>query len=210
MGWCYTRWDYKSIRDFFENQFQSGREEIEYKVLDAAMVKYKEAYAAILYKNKTKGTEEVFAATYLINFNRSYDYNFGYKDMSENSGPGMINCPERILKLLTPTDNEYAIQWRKDNWERINKRKEMKKIPRDVGTFFYYNDKLQIITQNYKTKIYFAEVFIDKNSNEIRVDSRGRVETFQVFAIKLCNLCNYNIYYNKIKDLEIKLKLSGK
>lgn len=37
---------------------------------------------------------------------------FGYKDMDETVGPCEINCPKRILDLLTPTDNEYANKWR--------------------------------------------------------------------------------------------------
>ncbi|MFI6495975.1 DUF6927 domain-containing protein [Nonomuraea typhae] len=38
--------------------------------------------------------------------------NFYYKDMSEESGPGEDTCPDRILDLLSPTDHEYASNWR--------------------------------------------------------------------------------------------------
>ncbi len=38
---------------------------------------------------------------------------FGYKDMDETMGPNECSCPARILDLLTETDSEYAIEWRK-------------------------------------------------------------------------------------------------
>jgi hypothetical protein len=37
---------------------------------------------------------------------------FGHKDMDETVGPVECSCPERILNLLTPTDSEYANDWR--------------------------------------------------------------------------------------------------
>lgn len=38
---------------------------------------------------------------------------FGYKDMDESMGPCEDNCPAHILDLLTATDKEYAIDWRR-------------------------------------------------------------------------------------------------
>lgn len=35
-----------------------------------------------------------------------------YKPMEEDMGPCESSCPERIMKLLTPTDSEWANQWR--------------------------------------------------------------------------------------------------
>lgn len=37
---------------------------------------------------------------------------FRWKEMSEEMGPSEDSCPERILELLTPTRNEYALAWR--------------------------------------------------------------------------------------------------
>ena len=39
-------------------------------------------------------------------------YNFGYKEMSEDSGPGARRCPKRILDMLTPTEHLNALEWR--------------------------------------------------------------------------------------------------
>jgi hypothetical protein len=38
---------------------------------------------------------------------------FGYKDMDETMGPCEDGCPEHILNLLTSTDHEYALDWRR-------------------------------------------------------------------------------------------------
>ena len=63
-------------------------------------------YAAV--KRKENGvTYAVVALTQLE------DGMFYFKDMSENCGPSEYNCPISILKLLSPTDNIFAQEWRK-------------------------------------------------------------------------------------------------
>jgi len=64
----------------------------------------------------------------LLDYRPNDYHNFGYKDMEEPMGPYYYNCPERILKLLTPTTNEYALKWRKKCWERIKRLKSMPKL----------------------------------------------------------------------------------
>ena len=54
---------------------------------------------------------------------RGSGFDFGYKGVSENMGPCEQDCPLSILNLLTPTDNEYANNWR----EACRKRAEMRK-----------------------------------------------------------------------------------
>ena len=50
-------------------------------------------------------------------------YVFAYKDMEESMGPCEASCPERILKLLSPTTNEHALDWRQRCRERLQRRK---------------------------------------------------------------------------------------
>ena len=50
-------------------------------------------------------------------------YNFGYKDLSENSCPLEAKCPLGILKLLTPTDNDYANEWRNNCYKYHEEKK---------------------------------------------------------------------------------------
>ena len=62
-------------------------------------------------------------------------YNFAYKDMDESYGPCQCDCPKGILDLLSPTENEYALQWRKACYENIVKKRNpngFNKLP--VGT----------------------------------------------------------------------------
>lgn len=56
--------------------------------------------------------------------NRDY-FNFGVKTMEESMGPCEDHCPASILSLLSPTDSEYANNWR----ERCRKNIEAKKDP---------------------------------------------------------------------------------
>lgn len=57
---------------------------------------------------------EVFAIVCLVRWNPrdKEGFVFGYKDMEESMGPHEADCPARILDLLTPTDKEYALDWR--------------------------------------------------------------------------------------------------
>lgn len=45
------------------------------------------------------------------------------KAMSEIMGPAEDRCPASILKLLSPTDNEYASDWRERCWKNIEEKK---------------------------------------------------------------------------------------
>jgi len=114
MGWTETNWvKGTKIIDWFREICNHENEKVKIEVLDAALVKRKHAYAAVQQLSKETGEIKVFAITALVSWsNRGY-YNFCYKDMDESMGPYMYDCPERILDLLTPTEYEYAIEWRK-------------------------------------------------------------------------------------------------
>lgn len=69
-------------------------------------------YAAVRHTH-ADGTFETFAVICLTSKgSRKRGDGFGYKDMSEDMGPVECSCPARILDLLTPTDSEYANDWR--------------------------------------------------------------------------------------------------
>ena len=109
MGWTRLGLN-KPVKDWF---IESINKEY-YEVVDFALVKFKHMYAAI----KDKKMVMFFCLTYLINWYPNDFYNFAYKDMDEFCGPGMYDCPERILKILTPLNDEtdpngWARNWRK-------------------------------------------------------------------------------------------------
>lgn len=110
MGW--TSFNMREpVRDWFKKLWDYT--DSDYEVLDSALVKRNTLYGAV----KKKSTGEVFCAVFLIRWSRDY-YNFSYKDMTEHSGPCVCECPQRIMKLLTPLNdnddtNGYAKDWRK-------------------------------------------------------------------------------------------------
>lgn len=77
----------------------------------------------------------IHAEVFLTSVNKRDYFNFSYKDMSESMGPCEDNCPASILDLLSPTDDEYALEWRKRCRANIESRKDpnaLKNLP--IGT----------------------------------------------------------------------------
>ena len=66
---------------------------------------------------------QVFGVVFLTSTNMKDYYNFAYKDMDESCGPCQHDCPKGILDLLTPTESEYANEWRKACYENLKKKK---------------------------------------------------------------------------------------
>ena len=78
---------------------------------------------------KKDSTNEVSGYVALTSSDKRQGYNFGYKSMDETYGPYQHKCPLAILNLLTPTDNEFANEWRK----RCREYHEQKKSPNDFS-----------------------------------------------------------------------------
>ena len=53
--------------------------------------------------------------------------------MTEHSGPNAVNCPKRIMELLTELEptSEYAIAWRKKVQEYWNRKANVSKLAND-------------------------------------------------------------------------------
>lgn len=130
MGWTSYRASYwkkgnidrkKECDAYFEEGLNKGH----YKILKSSMVGTT-YYAAVQHLVKYVGKNEknesiyepiengkIFAAIFLTSVDTKDFFNFSYKDMDESEGPYQHKCPVSILKLLSPTDNEYAKEWRK-------------------------------------------------------------------------------------------------
>jgi len=121
-----------TVREFFEREFNYEYEDGRYgRVTDCAIVRFRTAYIAYETGN-SKGDKKVVGIVCLLNYCPKGRFNFGYKDMSEDMGPFMYECPERILRLLTPTDNEYALEWRRKCWEYIRSQKSKPKLKKGL------------------------------------------------------------------------------
>lgn len=129
MGWMFVeKAPGQSIREFFAEEMEGRYPDGSVgRVLDCAVVNMREAYIA--YERAwPDGRREVSAIVCLLSFRPRDMCNFGYKDMGEEMGPLYYNCPERILKLLTPTDNKRALEWRRECWENLRARQARPKL----------------------------------------------------------------------------------
>lgn len=88
-------------------------------------------YAAIEISRGGK-VEEVFATTAITSTNMKDYYNFSYKDLDETMGGCNYDCPVGILNLLTPTQNEYALQWRAECLKQRKKKKEKEDLRKSL------------------------------------------------------------------------------
>lgn len=128
MGWCYY-----SARYFKNGKIDRKAEcDAEFTSENLEVVKSRLVGATWYGAMKNKKTGEIWA---LVCDTSVDGWDFGYKDMSEDMGPYRYDCPESILKLLSPTDNEWANEWRQKCRDRIAEKKKLNALP--VGTQIY-------------------------------------------------------------------------
>lgn len=97
-----------------------------YEVLKSAMVgsTYYAAVKKTIFKTGAKPEKEsVFGVVMLTSVNNKDYFNFSYKDMDESAGPGYYDCPKGILDVLTPTEYEWAKEWRERCYENIKRKR---------------------------------------------------------------------------------------
>lgn len=116
MGWTWTRREagYSHAEYFVQHGvLRWSNPRYQFRVLESATID-STFYAAVERIDKQGVERKVFAVVILIRWEpKARDRNnFGYKDMDETCGPCEARCPERILKLLTPTTSPYAKDWR--------------------------------------------------------------------------------------------------
>ena len=133
MGWTsYHATNYKNgkvdRKAEMDKLFTWSNDHIAMKVLKSSMVStiY---YAAV--EEVRDGERTVFAAVCITGGVDRYDpyFNFSYKDMDETCGPFCYDCPESILKLLSPTTSEFAQKWRDGCRKHRKLRKALNDLP---------------------------------------------------------------------------------
>lgn len=132
MGWLYMHRlhmdGHATPKAYLDAQFTYSRAHEDgstyaMRVLDSACVANRVWYGAT--RVERSGQEPyVIALVCLVRWNPrdKEGLHLGYKDMEESMGPCEAECPERILRLLTPTTNEHAIEWRRRCRERLQLR----------------------------------------------------------------------------------------
>lgn len=123
--------------------------------------------------------QHVFAAVVLTSVVNEDYFNFSYKDMDETECPYQYDCPESILKLLTPTESEYANKWREECTKRIerNKKYGLSKLP--IGSKIRCMG--QILTKcspqyQFKTPFWL-------NLKTCRYTPKSRIKEFEIVSI---------------------------
>lgn len=73
----------------------------------------------------------------------TYNGDKGYKPVDETMGPFNYDAPKSLIKKLTPTDDENAIQWRKTCLEKAGKPKikEGDRVKFDYPVSFRFRGK---------------------------------------------------------------------
>lgn len=138
MGWTsYHRPVGETDRDHFSRELLRDSD---HEIVECATVR-RVFYAAV----RTKSTGEVWALIVLIRRSPGGDFNFAYKDMSETMGPAEASAPAKVLDALSPTTNEYALEWRAKCRERLTRRAEVRRRVKDVvvGTMIRVNHPLR-------------------------------------------------------------------
>jgi hypothetical protein len=126
-----------------EHYWNDGDYSPKFTVLKSAVVG-STYYAAVERVNNKENTRIVYGVVCLTSVDNKDYFNFSYKELDETEGPYEYDCPKSILKLLSPTDSEYALNWRKQCIEKANskttKSSALKKI--DFGA------KVKVKTKN--------------------------------------------------------------
>ena len=139
MGWTY----YHATKYKANGKVDVAKEvesliDLRYKILKGSVV-------GNAYYMAVKDTETEKVTGYVVLFRQVRDaYNFGYKLISEEAGPCECDCPKSILDLLSETDSEWAMDWRRKCVIRSeikarerSKIAELKKLPLNAVIEFY-------------------------------------------------------------------------
>ncbi len=126
MGWVsYYRPKGETDRTHFERELLSSPDD---EIVQCASTN-RVFYAAV----RTISTGEVWALVVLMKWTRGR-FNFAYKDMDETMGPAEADAPAAVLDALTPTDHEYALEWRQRCRANLARRAAARRRQREVTT----------------------------------------------------------------------------
>lgn len=75
------------------------------------------------YEDIHENERTTWAAIFLTSTDMKDWHNFSYKDMDETVGPYKRDCPKSILDLLSPTESEWANEWRQECYKNLEKKK---------------------------------------------------------------------------------------
>lgn len=92
-------------------------------------------YLACKRTEKSTGESIVYGLVVLTAIRSNEFCNFGMKEISEFCGPNYYCAPKKLIDMLSPTDHEWALEWRRqcvENSFRVTKRGKDAKILREL------------------------------------------------------------------------------
>lgn len=143
MGWLFRddKLRHQTPAEYFTQHLTHESETASATVIATATVR-RTVYAAIRNHNKQTGAAYIFCAVIL--FKNSDKDGFGYKDLDESVGPCEVDCPDRIMRLLTPVADIpnpcYAADWR----ERVTAAKASRLALRQGATKLSKGDLIKL------------------------------------------------------------------
>jgi len=154
MGWLYLNLYNETPKQYLTRLYTCDNQRERRKVLDIAIAKRRTAYLAVERIRKDTGQREVFAVVCKLDYSHPQGYNFGYKNMDETMGPVERECPERILRLLTPLPKArvyYPLRWERDYKYRNRKARVYRQAygsGQEVGSYKYVREWRRDCWQN--------------------------------------------------------------
>ncbi len=117
MGYTSYNTNGRTVKECIIDEINDTSETRSYKVIASSQ---RGGFAGIVY---LAVEEKINGETSTVGYVAKFSYRSGEistKIMTEMEYPYYFDCPERILKLLSPTDNENALEWR-GQCRKVNK-----------------------------------------------------------------------------------------
>lgn len=135
-------------------------------------------YLAVRRIDTQQDIDTVYGAVILTGYN-SQRSEFLTKSIDETMGPCECSCPKRILDLLSPTEYEYAKDWRKRCEEyrtEVNGRAALKRLK--VGTRIRLHDSAhtvltahiyrhRLVFVNFMTCTYYNQAYVYRTGYDV-------------------------------------------
>lgn len=169
MGWTTAYRSGQSHWDYFQEAW--GKD---FEILECSPNGFKFLHLAI----KSMTTQKVFAVVITHEWRKSRHgiMEYCYRDDDESCGP-LDYPPENVLMRLTPAEGEFAIEWRKKAWERIERRRS---ISLKVGDEIEFDSPLRFVDHAEHNRMKVTCVKPLRLNNYYRV-SHLRDHKFKVF-----------------------------
>lgn len=130
MGWTgYHREKGQTDREHLQNELcRDGLRIVECATITDG--EYRVFYAAVRYEQATAGFPEgyTFGLVVLQKWMRAGYENYYRKEMDETMGPCYYDAPAKVLDALSPTDSDYATEWRAKCRERLAAKAAVPKV----------------------------------------------------------------------------------